>query len=145
MNWLFQAQQELLILRLILLNTFFFDSLFWQKMFCKREIENACYFYLLHIRLCSKELPYRFGKNFWGWISFCSLHACVNPLRLTSVFIFSILFSVNLLRCWRGEFIGDYFLYSKDIDVSFSGEKLDASHSNKGLTLLFQWVTKKGD
>ena len=42
---------------------------------------------------------------------------------LTSVCIFSILFSIHFLRCWQGEFVkqsgaslvGDHFLYSRDL------------------------------
>ena len=60
---------------------------------------------------------------------------------LTSAFIFSILFSVHLLRCWQGEFVyqsrvslvGDHFLYFHDIACViqwwYCKEKLDASHS----------------
>ena len=49
---------------------------------------------------------------------------------LTSVFIFSILFSVHFLRCWQGEFVynqefslvGDHFLCSHDINEWFRGD-----------------------
>ena len=54
----------------------------------------------------------------------------LNLYTLTSVCIFSILFSIDLLMCWQGEFVqqsrlslgGDHFLYSLDIDVWFSGD-----------------------
>ena len=44
--------------------------------------------------------------------------------------IFSILFSIHLLRCWQGEFVyqsrvfqaGDHFLYSRDLTVWFRGD-----------------------
>ena len=50
---------------------------------------------------------------------------CLTLYTPTSVFIFSILFSVHLLRCWQGKFVqqtrvslvGDHFLYSHDTDV----------------------------
>ena len=51
---------------------------------------------------------------------------------LTSVCIFSILFSIHFLRRWQGEFvyqskalsIGDHFLHSHDLNVGFSGDIL---------------------
>ena len=54
----------------------------------------------------------------------------ISPQRgictLSSVCIFSILFSILFLRCWQGEFVqqslvGDHFLYSCDLDVWFRG------------------------
>ena len=62
---------------------------------------------------------------------------------LTSLCIFSILFSIHFQRCWQGEFLyqskafldGDHFLYSCDLNVWFRGwyckEKLDARHSSE--------------
>ena len=49
---------------------------------------------------------------------------------LTSVCIFSILFSVNFLRCWQGEFVeqsraslvGGHFLHSHDLTVLLRGD-----------------------
>ena len=46
---------------------------------------------------------------------------------LTSVYIFSILFSIHFLWCWQGEFVkqsraslvGDHFFYSHDLNVCF--------------------------
>ena len=63
------------------------------------------------------------------------------PVTLTSVFIFSIQFSINFLRCWQREFVehsraflvGDYFLYSSWPKCVIQGwyckNKLDSSHS----------------
>ena len=62
-----------------------------------------------------------------------------NPLKyrltlysLTWECIFSILFSIHLLRCWQGEFVyqsrvfqaGDHFLYSRDLTVWFRGDSI---------------------
>ena len=62
-----------------------------------------------------------------------------NPLKyrltlysLTSECIFSILFSIHLLRCWQGEFVyqsrvfqaGDHFLYSRDLTAWFRGDSV---------------------
>ena len=62
-----------------------------------------------------------------------------NPLKyrltlysLTSECIFSILFSIHLLRCWQGEFVyqsrtfqaSDHFLYSRDLTVGFRGDSI---------------------
>ena len=49
---------------------------------------------------------------------------------LTSVCIFSILFSIHFLRCWRREFVyrsreylvGDNFLHSHDVTVWYRGD-----------------------
>ena len=49
---------------------------------------------------------------------------------LTSESIFFIPFSINFLRCWKGEFvekseaalIGDHFLYSHDLNVWFRAD-----------------------
>ena len=49
---------------------------------------------------------------------------------LTLESIFFIPFSINFLRCWKGEFvekseaalIGDHFLYSHDLNVWFRGD-----------------------
>ena len=49
---------------------------------------------------------------------------------LTSVCIFSILFSIHFLRCWQREFVqqsraspvGDHFLYSPGLNVWFRGD-----------------------
>ena len=49
---------------------------------------------------------------------------------LTSVCIFSILFSIYFLSCWQGEFVwqsraslvGDHFVYSCDLHVWFRGD-----------------------
>ena len=71
---------------------------------------------------------------------------------LTSVCIFSILFSIHFLRCWQGEFVeqsraslvDDHSLYSwpKCLTEGWNcKEKSDAGHS-KGLTLKLPWVTK---
>ena len=57
-------------------------------------------------------------------------NVCLTLYTLTSVFIFSTLVSVHLLRCWKGEFVWqagvslvhDQFLYSHDINVWFSGD-----------------------
>ena len=56
---------------------------------------------------------------------------------LSSLCIFSLLFSVHFQRCPQEEFVqqsqaslvGDHFLHSHDFNVRFKGEKLDASHS----------------
>ena len=56
---------------------------------------------------------------------------------LSSLCIFSLLFSIHFQRCPQGEFVqqsqaslvGDHFLHSYDFNVRFKGEKLDASHS----------------
>ena len=53
-----------------------------------------------------------------------------NLYTLTSVCIFSILFSEHFLRCWQREFVkqsraylvGDHFLYSHDHNVWFRGD-----------------------
>ena len=50
---------------------------------------------------------------------------CLTLYNLTSVCIFSILFSKHFLQCWQGEFVlqskaslvGDQFLYSPDLNV----------------------------
>ena len=49
---------------------------------------------------------------------------------LTSVCIFSILFSIHFLRCWQGEFvyqskayfIGNHFLYFHDLNMWLTGD-----------------------
>ena len=49
---------------------------------------------------------------------------------LTSLCIFSTLFSIHFLRCWQGEFVSqsraslvcDHFFYSHDLNVWFQGE-----------------------
>ena len=48
---------------------------------------------------------------------------------LTSILIFSLLFSIHFLKCWQGEFIqqsrtlvGDHFLYSCGLNVWFRGD-----------------------
>ena len=51
---------------------------------------------------------------------------------LTSVCIFSILFSVHFQRCWQGEFVkksrassaGGHLSYSHDLNVSLRGDFL---------------------
>ena len=62
-----------------------------------------------------------------------------NPLKyrltlysLTPECIFSILFSIHLLRCWQGALVyqsrvfqaGDHFLYSRDLTVWFRGDSV---------------------
>ena len=77
--------------------------------------------------LCLKEVPAMFLS--WG-----------KPYTLTSVYIFSILFSIHFLRCWQGEFVWqsrtfvvrDHFLYYHDLNVCFRGDVQIDSHS-KGL------------
>ena len=72
-------------------------------------------------------------KSFFSWWSIIFIILMSLTLyRLTSVFIFSILFSAHLLMCWQREFVqqskvslvGDYFLYSHDINVWFSGDNV---------------------
>ena len=65
---------------------------------------------------------------------FCSmaLIAVLTSSTWKSVCIISILFSAHLLMCWQREFVlqlkvslvGDYFLYSHDINVWFSGDNV---------------------
>ena len=60
-----------------------------------------------------------------------------HTVTLTSVCIFSILFSIHFLKCWWGDLVGDLFLYSSDLKVWLGGgggegyckEKLYAGHS----------------
>ena len=55
-----------------------------------------------------------------------------NPLEPTSMWIFSLLLSLNFHGCWQGEFawqsrvssIGDHPLYSIDLNVGFRGKLL---------------------
>ena len=54
------------------------------------------------------------------------------PYTLTSVGIFSILFSIHYQGCWQGEvvkqwrlsLVGDHFLYSQDLNVWFGGDNV---------------------
>ena len=72
-------------------------------------------------------------QSFFSWWSIIFIILMSLTLyRLTSVFIFSTLFSAHLLMCWQREFVqqskvslvGDYFLYSHDINVWFSGDNV---------------------
>ena len=72
-------------------------------------------------------------KSFFSWWSIIFIILMSLTLyRLTLVFIFSILFSAHLSMCWQREFVqqskvslvGDYFLYSHDINVWFSGDNV---------------------
>ena len=61
--------------------------------------------------------------RFLRWVWYLTLYI------LTSVCIFSIMFSWQFLRCWSGEFasqsrassVDDHFLYSHDLHVWFKG------------------------
>ena len=76
-------------------------------------------------------------KNFLSFsqILFTIFGALLTLYNLTSVCIFSILFSINFFTCWQGEFfwqsraslLGDYFLYSHDLNVWFRGDIVKGS------------------
>ena len=65
-----------------------------------------------------------------------NLHDCKIPgfpltlYNLTSLYIISILFSINFLGCWQGDFaqqsrapvLVDHFLYSHDLNVWFRAD-----------------------
>ena len=65
---------------------------------------------------------------------------------LTSVCIFSILFSIHFPRCWQGEFVsqsrallvGDHCLYSLNLNVWFRGETVWGNYLL--VTLGVKWV-----
>ena len=67
-----------------------------------------------------------------GWvpIQWNMVYTQLNLYILTSVCIFSILFSIHFQRCWQGEFVnqskaslvGDHLLYSCDLTFWFRGD-----------------------
>ena len=66
----------------------------------------------------------------WVVVFLDRLVSVLTLYTLTSVCIFSILFSIYFLRCWRGEFLkqsrassfDDHFLYSRDFLCWFRGD-----------------------
>ena len=110
------------------------------------EYHTRCHVYKIILQvfsLLSREMLPLDGQNccrLWdidGYSvkSFLSLHT------LTSVCIFSVLFSIHFLICWPGEFVeqsrgssvDDHFLYSHDLNVWFMG---DTERRNKMLVTL---------
>ena len=68
-----------------------------------------------------------FCSSFWSELppSFLKREPKLTSYTLTSACIFSILFSIDFLKCWQGEFVdqsreylvSDHFLYSHDLTV----------------------------
>ena len=65
-------------------------------------------------------------KSFFSWWSIIFIILMSLTLyRLTSVFIISILFSAHfIVQQSKVSLVGDYFLYSHDINVWFSGDNV---------------------
>ena len=110
----------------------------------------------------------KLGWRISPYFLFSTRHFIVLTLyTLTSVRIFSIMFSLHLLRCWRGEFVyqsraslvSDNFLYSRDLNVQLRGDfvrrnkmlvtprdqrlKLDVFLSQKFLACKWDWSNCK--
>ena len=111
---------------------------------------SYCLWYLSHLSMkrhsleteisqheCHSEKKNTIIMDVCIWLEFWLL----NSYTLTSVCIFSILFSLNFSRCWQGEFVkqsrafsvGEHFLYDCDLKVWLWG---DTVRRNKILVTL---------
>ena len=100
---------------------------------------SYCLWYLSHLSMkrhsleteisqheCHSEKQNTIIMDVCIWVEFWLL----NGYTLTSVCIFSILFSLHFLRCWQGEFVkqsrafsvGKHFLYDCDLKVWLWGD-----------------------
>ena len=92
-------------------------------------------------RIFKKRLVWQQEQNLRASLGvlFTRISLMHNLYTLTSVCIFSILFSEHFLRCWQGEFVkqsraylvGDHFLYSHDHNVWFTGDTVGGQRVKK--------------
>ena len=98
--------------------------IFWwgrEHAYCISNESFDYYHHLYHQRIFCL---FKFFYLFYHFIKLLTLYT------ITSVWIFTILFSINFLICWRGEFVqqarasfvGDHFLYSCDCNVWLRGD-----------------------
>ena len=138
-------------------NTFILIKIVFSNVYLHKEhiVDITVFFVICYLFYCA------FTGQIWnlktwssaGLFSFWPLFTyTVTLYTLTSVCIFSILFSIHFLWYWQGEFVyqsraslvGDHFLYSHDLDVWSMGwyckENLDCSHSQAKGSFLWQWA-----